>query len=228
MVDPIPSPPVHAARLNALLKTLASAEGAVNESIKARRSLIEGLEKLLDVSRSMLATDESKHSDLLRRKTNTEAKKRDVEDGIMRGLTGSDSFTTSGSNGNSDGHVVSGDEPERPDVEPLSPPSVEALTPTCSPPPISLTGTAIASDIKHESHSDSIESTSAVPVPLVHAGSDLLSSLSMPYGRQTSGSPVNGGTKKLKLNDELEFDGDAMDGLDDEVAAMLRQQSSGS
>src|SRR5947207_3250708 len=60
MVDPsvpIPSPPVHAARLNALLKTLASAEGAVSESIKARRALIEGLEKLLDINRSLLAKD---------------------------------------------------------------------------------------------------------------------------------------------------------------------------
>jgi regulator of Ty1 transposition protein 103 len=224
---PIPSPPLHAAQLNSVLKALATAEGAVNDSIKARRSLIGELEKLLNVNRSMLARDESKQLELSRQKTDTEIKKREVEDDIMRGMHGNDSFTAFGSNGNSDGHAV-GEEPERPDVEPLSPPSVEALTPTGSPPPSAITGTTTGSDVKHESHSDYTESASAVPAP-IHAGSDLLSSLSMPYARQISNSPLNGGMmKKRKLNnDEPEFDGDAMDGLDDEVAAMLRQQSGG-
>ncbi|KAF2085518.1 DUF618 domain protein, partial [Saccharata proteae CBS 121410] len=84
---PVPTPPVHAARLSAVLKNLASAEGAVAESIKARRELISGLEKLLETNRSALAADESAHYELGTRRAGIEAKKREVEDGIMRGLS---------------------------------------------------------------------------------------------------------------------------------------------
>jgi regulator of Ty1 transposition protein 103 len=54
-----PSAPVHAACLNGLLKTLANAEGAVAESIRARK-LIEGLEKLLSTNRAALTDEEAK------------------------------------------------------------------------------------------------------------------------------------------------------------------------
>jgi hypothetical protein len=46
--NPMPSPPMHAAGLAALVKKLAVAEGAVAESIKARQALVAGLEKLLE------------------------------------------------------------------------------------------------------------------------------------------------------------------------------------
>lgn len=113
---PTPPAPVHAARLSALLKTLANAEGAVAESIKARRALVEGLEKIFTRNRVELLKEEAQLADINSRKMLTEAKKREVEDGILRGLANET-------------------EPERPDAEPLTPPMlpVESITPVGTP-----------------------------------------------------------------------------------------------
>ena len=83
----LPSPPVHAARLSSLIKSLAAAESSVSASIKARKSLISDLERILEINKSALAKDEEMYLQLESRKTATEAKKREVEDGIIRGLS---------------------------------------------------------------------------------------------------------------------------------------------
>lgn len=113
---PTPSAPVHAARLGALLKTLANAEGAVAESIKARRALVEGLEKILTRNKEELVKEEAQLADINSKKTLTDAKRREVEDGIIRGLANEA-------------------EPERPESEPLTPPMppVESITPVGTP-----------------------------------------------------------------------------------------------
>ncbi len=63
------------------------------------------------------------------------------------------------------------------------------------------------------------------------AGSDLLSSLSMPPVRLYAGSPGSAGggmAKKRKLDDEGFGGGeDAMADLDDDVAELLRAESGG-
>ncbi|KAK5797980.1 hypothetical protein VI817_004271 [Penicillium citrinum] len=122
-----PSPPVHAARLTALLKTLANAESSVSEVIKSRKALIDGLEKLLATNRAELTKEESAATQLSEKKTQTEAKRREVEDAIVRDL----SYENSG------GPQPGGDGAEyaRPEVEALTPPPVEALTPVGSPKP---------------------------------------------------------------------------------------------
>ncbi len=81
-----PAPPVYAARLSGMLKLLASAEGAVAESIKARRALLDGLERMLEKNRGLLQGEEAEVAKLASRRAAMEAKKREVEDGIMRGL----------------------------------------------------------------------------------------------------------------------------------------------
>ncbi|KAE9986427.1 hypothetical protein EG328_005653 [Venturia inaequalis] len=113
---PIPSAPVHAARLSALLKTLANAEGAVAESVKARRALVEGLEKILTRNKEELVKEEAQLADINSKKTLTDAKRREVEDGIIRGLANEA-------------------EPERPESEPLTPPMppIESITPVGTP-----------------------------------------------------------------------------------------------
>lgn len=113
---PTPSAPVHANRLGALLKTLANAEGAVAESIKARCALIEGLEKIFTRNKEELTKEEAQLADINSKKTLTDAKRREVEDGIIRGLANQA-------------------EPERPDAEPLTPPMlpVESITPVGTP-----------------------------------------------------------------------------------------------
>lgn len=122
----LPTPPVHAARLSALMKSLANAESAVAESVKARKALIEGLEKIIETNRIALAKDEETYLVLLSRKTSTEAKKREVEDGIMRGLSAENSPANGG------GLIPDADigGPERPDFEAFTP---EGTTPVGSP-----------------------------------------------------------------------------------------------
>lgn len=124
---PLPTPPVQAARLSQLLKALANAESAVSEVIKSRTALIEGLEKFLETNRSALSKEQSMATQLSERKTETEANKRKVEDGIMRGLSVESSQTVQADQEAEPGNVA------RPEVEALTPPPVEALTPVGSP-----------------------------------------------------------------------------------------------
>ena len=239
---PTPTPPVHAARLSSLLRSLASAEGAVSESIKARRALVEGLEKLLDTNRTALASEESQHYELISRKTTIEAKKREVEDGIMRGLSAEPSPPVHGSpglestpNGKSTPHDSASVEPERPDVEELTPPPMESLTPVGSPRAEGLPAlsTTTGADLTHEQPPNHNEPVPAMPPPLIPAtaGSDLLSSFAMPPVRHHSGSPINNGGafKKRKIEpDYADFSsGDAMEDLDEDVAELLRAESGG-
>lgn len=238
---PTPTPPVHAARLSSLLRSLASAEGAVSESIKARRALVEGLEKLLETNRTALAGEQSQHFELVTRKTTIEAKKREVEDGIMRGLSAEPSPPIHGSpgfdptpNGKGIRHDSASAEPERPDIEALTPPPMESLTPVGSPRAqgIPALTTTTGADIIHEQPPNHNEPAPAIPPPLIPAtaGSDLLSSFAMPPVRHHPGNAVtnNGGAfKKRKIEpDFADFgSGDAMEGLDEDVAELLRAES---
>ena len=122
-----PTPPVQAARLSQLLKTLANAESSVSEVIKSRRALIDGLEKLLAANRSELAKEEALVTKLTELKEQTDTKKREVEDAIMRG------FTDDGQRASIDGNTNEG--LARPEPEALTPPPVEAITPVGSPKP---------------------------------------------------------------------------------------------
>ncbi|KAH0538288.1 hypothetical protein FGG08_005108 [Glutinoglossum americanum] len=226
----LPTPPVYAARLSGLLKTLANAEGAVAEGIKARRALVEALEKLLDVNRNALSQDEAQHLELANWKAEIDQKKRDVEDSIMRGLA-EEASPSSHANG-SPGSDNAANRVARDSIssETERAPSVEALTPTGTPPTqTNFAPRATASDFFEENPKISpVAQQQFVPA----AGSDLLSSLAMPFGRPAVGSQANGSSaKKRKLNDADDFPGlggdDALAGLDDDVAEMLRRDSGG-
>lgn len=253
LTDPsktIPTPPVHAARLSALLKSLASAEGAVSESIKARRALLDGLEKIVDMNRSALTLEEAQHVEFSSRKGLIEAKKRDVEDGIMRGLSAESSPAATHAtltpdpkvhiNGKAtpQPHDASSAPLERPHVEELTPPPVESLTPVGSPRPeatraysTTSSGSTLVNTQQSPNHSHPAPVPIASLLPAVTPGSDLLSSLSMPPVRHYAGSPGAGNAyKKRKL--EPDFSGfgageDAMADLDDDVAELLRAESGG-
>lgn len=218
-----PSAPVHAARLNGLLKTLANAEGAVAESIKARRQLLEGLEKILDANRVALAAEELQLNTLSERRTEIDTKKRDVEDSIMRGFaTNSNPGTPAGLDGSPESiqtpHTPA-PEPDRPEVEALTPPGFPKR-PSPSPAPELAPH---ATDPRDRAVAATQETV--VPPPAA-AGFDLLSSLSGPYSRPIP-TANSGSAKKRKLdNDDFpDLGGDAMDGLDADVAEMLRQDS---
>lgn len=253
LTDPsktVPTPPVHAARLSALLKSLASAEGAVVESIKARRALIDGLEKILETNKAALAGEQAQHLKFLGRKGIIEAKKRDVEDGIMRGLSADSSPTNAyapvhlnGRAGTSHPHDST---PDRHLDEP-TPPPVENLTPVGSPihtfSPTSPGNGAGATNLgnPYYQHHSSIPSAPA-ETPPAHlqttpanpnnnsSATELLSTLAMPPARHYAGRPGAGAgiAKKRKLENDFEGfggpGGDAMADLDDDVAELLRAE----
>ncbi|EKG15188.1 RNA polymerase II large subunit CTD [Macrophomina phaseolina MS6] len=228
--NPVPTPPVQAARLSQVLKNLASAEGAVAESIKARRELIAGLEKMLEGHKTTLARDEAAHQELGTRRAGIENKKREVEDAIMRGLS-TEPTPISAANDPRRRIPTSADnleEPQRPDVEGLTPPPIESITPVGTPPhsyaPTSTTGADTFPPEQPPSHNE--------PPPSAAALEALAANNILP--QKTARDDTNGhsdgypGSKKRRVGagvaeqDFAEFaDGDAYDGIDADVADML-------
>ena len=206
----VPSPPVLAARLSALMKSLATAESSVAESIKTRKALIEDLEKLLGVNRDALAKDETTYMDLSSRRISTESKKREVEDNIMRGLSAEPSNGTPDELGRRSESVL---EPERPEFEAFTPP--EATTPVGSP---TLNAQADAPPDNPEVQ-DIIANMSAAPT----------------RSRPASSSGANGLSAKRRKMSHDDFVPDLgemgmdlvgeMGSLDDDVDELLRQES---
>jgi len=206
-----PAPPVYAARLNGLLKTLATAEGAVAECVKARKELIGALEEIITTNRTALEKDEASLAELSMRKTSTESKKQEVETSIMRGLA----------NGSeTPGDAPAGSpvpEPERPEMEALTPPhfqddndndfyinSPPANGGNVSPPPAEL-------------QSPQAAQTGFPSAP----GIEMLSNLASQY----QSVPVNGASKKRKVGTEEFPDLGGDDGIDADVKELLRKDS---
>ena len=240
----LPPPPVHAARLSSLMKALANAESSVNESIRARQELIAGLEKILEVNKSELEKEETLQSELSSRKTATENKKREVEDGIVRGMSSSGNdraaTTATGSAHSTENLDTNGDHGDvddegRPEYEALTPPPVEALTP----PPMPEDGPSQNSIPEHADLSNLLAAMGGglPPIDSAPATTTLTANTStLVRPRSSSSGGVNGpGTssaKKRKVNHEEEIEGltsggDAMEDLDDDVAALLRGQTGG-
>ncbi|KAK0941930.1 hypothetical protein LTR29_006503 [Friedmanniomyces endolithicus] len=138
MTDPaavLPTPPVHAARLSAVMRSLANAQGAVEASISARRELLQELEKLVATNRVELEQEETTVARLAMTKEVIEAKKREVEDGIMRGLSNPPSpgvsTPTSGmpaASATQTHRIENGDAPDAEGFTP-PPPEMESFTP---------------------------------------------------------------------------------------------------
>ena len=217
----------------------------MSEVIKARHSLVEGLEKIIQDNRTAIATSEAQKTTISARKLAMEAKKREVEDGIMRGIISAEStpmatYGSPGAGSNSNGNAASpsDNEPERPDVEELTPPP-ESNPPEgehLSPTPGAIVG--LHGDFDHRptsidprlaSRTLSAPSPAYTNTALPVAGADLLSSLSVPSVHQFVGN--HGATpKKRKIDDDYtDFAGgeDAMANLDDDVAELLRAESGG-
>ncbi|KAI4252712.1 MAG: hypothetical protein L6R42_007863 [Xanthoria sp. 1 TBL-2021] len=240
---PTPSPPVYAARLSALLKTLSSAEIAVAESIKTRQDLINGLEDLVATNRASLEKEQSQLTTTTERREFIEKKKREVEDAIMSGKSATEtpSPATDGTP-HANGQTTSSAEPERPQVEALTPPPTESLTPIHSPKFTAnqnpLTDTHIPNGdinqpLQHPPTGPSPQPTTSTPVYLDNLPPPQSSPSDARYGAFSSSDLRYGASspaKKRKLDAEFEGFGageDAMAGLDDDVAELLRAESGG-
>lgn len=250
LTDPskaVPTPPVHAARLSALLKSLASAEGAVNESIKARKALLAAMEKLVETNKASLTKEESQQFELTSRKTTIEAKKREVEDGIMRGLSAEEASQNHASlaretkvNGKGTPHTDTGSvEPERPQPEELTPPPVESFTPIGSPHSGAQAVVPPDASPQHQVDADARGPSTLPPFqPATYRGTagitkhaEYASNTATGPTRAHSGGPGGAGpAKKRRLDDDYTGfgSGDAMADLDDDVAELLRAESGGS
>ncbi|OAA64588.1 ABC multidrug transporter mdr2 [Niveomyces insectorum RCEF 264] len=118
--SPPPAAPVHAARLNGLLRTLADGEEALRKMIKARTELKGALDALQAVCAKSLEADVQHLRELEQRKVVVDTKKREVEDRILSGLTAMDAEHTPGEPGAAGSGPMQ--EPPRPEVEALTPP----------------------------------------------------------------------------------------------------------
>lgn len=200
--QPTPSAPVYAARLNGLLKSLATAEGAVAECVKARKELIGALEKLLDTNKTSLETEERQLAQLTERKSEIDQKKQDVEMAIMRGLADQDSA-------NRDFKSASPvPEPDRPEVEALTPPAASDDHDFYEPQP---SGPGF----------DSVPTQQPNFPPAPATGLEALSNLASQY----SAVPVstNGTNKRRKIDSGDEVPDLGNDGIDPNIDEMIRQ-----
>ena len=222
-----PTLPVHAARLNGLLNKLANAENAVTESIKARKLLIASLEKILNTNQTALILEEDDLARISGRKTEIDNKKKDVEDSIMRGLSNpsTPAGPTSGPAANQPS-LSPAPESGRPEVEALTPPVYAQPLPRSPPSPLDL-------DASNGNGTYSVPPEVAQTLPPTPQATALPGlSQSNSYGNfyaRPASAASGSSAKKRKLNngdDFPDFGGeDAMDGLDADVAEMLRQES---
>ncbi|KAH6655251.1 RNA polymerase II-binding domain-containing protein [Truncatella angustata] len=200
-----PTAPVYAARLNGLLKTLANAEGAVEQCVKARSALVDELQKILEANKAALAADEEQLDKFKKRKAEVDSKKRDVEFAIMQGLSDTDS---PGPHGLSD---QAAPEVEMPEVEALTPPAAGPEEP--------------AEADEEDQWSSEIMPDAAPPQQNAAHGIEMLSNLASHYNSVPTA--ING-SKKRRLDSGEEFpDLSGDDGIDADVAEMLRKDSTG-
>ncbi|OTA67662.1 DUF618-domain-containing protein [Hypoxylon sp. EC38] len=197
-----PSAPVYAARLSGLLRTLAQAEGAVDQCVKARRELVNALQKVLDTNRNALIAEENQLETFVTRRMEVEEKKNEVERAIMAGLPDDEPYLSH------DAHDQPDPEPERPEVEALTPPPAETDLPEQTD---SLGNAELNEAPIQQPKAHSMETTPGL-------------------GLQFKSVPTAmNGSKKRKLDEGNDFPdlGDD-DGIDSDVAEMLRRDSAGS
>jgi len=247
----VPSAPVQAGRLSSLMKSLASAESAVNDSMKARRALIEGLEKVMENHKSKLTEEETTASDFSTRRAKTEAKRKEVEDIIFRRVSAADSpsMSLAPTNGSP---ASNGPDQDRPEMESFTPPppDVEQLTPDLQPQAQApdqqadhLEIDTYAADPIQEQQPSSIEAPPAfepppamsngqfhAPPATLPAGMDFLKTVIPSVRSASSGSPTGTSLdprKRRKMSykaideDDQIFASGDGIGLDDDVAASL-------
>ncbi|KAI1313089.1 RNA polymerase II-binding domain-containing protein [Xylaria venustula] len=205
----VPSAPVYAARLSGLLKTLAQAEGAVEQSVKTRRELVNQLQKLLDTNRNALIEDENELENITQKKLKVEDEKEKVERAIMAGLPNDEPYPTGSA---LEDQPV--EEPDRPEVEALTPLSNEGEEEEEFEPEPNA-----APEWSPEFPPEDTVPTHIVPTTQVS---------------ESIGSPTRSvatsanGAKKRRLDDSSDFPDLGGDGIDADVAEILRQDSTSS
>jgi len=196
-VEHLPAPPVYAARLSTLLKTLDTADNAVKGAIEARKSHIRNIERLLEQSKTALAKDEQVAADIAAKRAKTEETKASVENLIMKDLE--ENASTEG--GSRTPREESPDGLQSPEIEALTPPAQIIHEPKAPTP---------ASELHHR------HSIAPTPPPYLaefHAGaSELLASLAAPLN--------NSSGLKRSPSDEVGM----FEGIDEDLVNMFKKE----
>lgn len=216
---PRPTLPVHAARLSQLLKSLANAENSVSEVIKSRRALIDGLEKILQTNRAELSKEEALATDLAQKKGLTDTKKRQVEDAILGGMASEDASTGPEDSERNDGS-------SRPEVEAITPPPVEAITPIGSPRPESPQPEKQGirrGPFTEDADDDAPGWANSDETSGIGGSGDASSSNSQGHGNGNDFDMSNGPKRRKISHGEEDYAAFAGGDLDPELAALLTQ-----
>lgn len=222
--NPLPAPPVYAAKLSGLLKHLANAENAVAQSVKARKELVAALEKILHSNRTALGADEAQHKQLSARKAEIEIKRQEVELEIIRGMGGPEG--TSDSPHDAGGPLASPigndfNEPDRPEMEALTPP------PATDDDHDFYDNSPGQQNMQNGEQTHAPEDQQQAAYPTAASGIEMLSNLASQY--QSVPVAVNGSNKRRRVDSGDDFpDLGGDDGIDADVAEMLRKDSHGS
>lgn len=206
----LPPAPVHAARLNGLLKSIADGEDAMAHMIKARLDMKAAMDTIQAQYQKLLDADKQRLQQLEQRRVLVGEMKRAVEDKIMRELSGDNSAA---GNGHSSGSATL-QEPERPQMEALTPPSNEPDEPVYPYPAADETTQADTTEAPANG-ANQTEATTASTV------TDILSHLASAQAVPVSSN----GTNKRRRVDTGEELPDLDDGIDADVAEALRQDS---
>lgn len=244
MNNPPPAAPVFAARLNGLLKTIADGEDAVAQMVQARTDLKTVLDNLQAQYHKLLEADKQRLAQLAQRRVEVDERKRQVEDKIMRDLSGNVNNTHNGNgNGNGtdsvspSGHSGAGSispmqEPPRPEVEALTPPSNdpddmgEPVFPGLDLPQISRSESRdVASESGAASNGNSV-SPAPPQVQVTPASDPSVSGIDILSQLASQAVPVSAnGVNKRRRVDSSEEVPDLDDGIDADVTEMLRKES---
>lgn len=220
--DPLPAPPVYAAKLSGLLKHLANAESAVSESVKARKELVAALEKILDTNRAALEADVAQQKKLAQRRQEVDVKRQEVELEIIKGMggPGGDDRHQSPQHGGPSASPVE-QEPERPEIEALTPPSGDTDDLDF------YNNDSGSPQGGHQFHAPAQQLHHQPAYPSSAPGIEMLSNLASQY--QSVPVAVNGSNKRRRVDSGDDFpDLGGDDGIDADVAEMIRKESLGS
>ncbi|CAK7264092.1 hypothetical protein SEPCBS57363_000895 [Sporothrix epigloea] len=227
MNGPPPAAPVFAARLNGLLKTIADGEDALTQMVRARTELKGAIDDLQTQYQALLEADQQRLSQLTQRRAQVDERKQQVEDKIVRDLArgtgaGNGNDTAIGQSGGMDGFASPIQEPPRPEMEALTPPSndPDAMDEF----DFDQGQTSISPDVDNDSLA---VSTIAEPpqVQIPPSAADSGSSIDVLSHLASQAVPVNanGANKRRRIASEDVPDLD--DGIDADVVETLRRDS---
>lgn len=234
--------PKQAAQLGALQKSLAQASDAVTASLTARKALLAELEALVKSNQDALQAEQEQITELQGKRGVADATRADVEDQIMKGLGEDDAAEASAATDGFEGGIEM--EAERPEMEPLTPPTIESFTPPAETETETGTEKGLENEQVHthtpEGDPPSPSLLNPPPAPLAENAPAVSSSLERPISSSgahagaggqkrdmhtqglTNGNGTAGPAKRRKMShgDEV-YEGLGEDDIDEDVKGLL-------